>query len=348
MISPPSVYENAHSKLTVQCNNGHQFGATSNSLSSKQSWCPTCKLYTGEAIALQATELLTGREFVKVRPKWLKYNGNLDLDGYCEDLKLAIEYQGEQHYKFVSNIHKTEEVFKEAQKRDEFKRNKCMEQGIKLIEVPFTVAHANIPTYLEDQFKRNGVPMIASKVQVDYDAIVRAVENREKINQVCTNKGGELVSAGAIPHGDHNVTIKCNTGHEFTSKYKYVMRGSWCNICSHQVTRETATKISQSLKEHYNCNPRPFIPKGRTPRDPNLVEKVCKGSCGMMRPITLYNRKEDTADGFQPWCRECVNAAKARSKAKAKAEKTTFTCSECGKHYVLKDSLTRHIKEKHT
>ncbi len=346
MISPPSAYENAHSKLTIQCNNGHQFDVTCNNLKNGK-WCPTCKLHTGEAITIQAAERLTGRKFVKVRPDWLKYIRNLELDGYCEVLKLAIEYQGKQHYTYMPNIHRTEETFKDAQKRDEFKREQCMKHGIKLIEVPYTVAHANIPTYLEDQFKRNGIPMIVSKVQVDYDAVVRAVENREKINQVCANKGGHLLTLGAIPNGDYNVTIECSKGHKFISKYKCIMRGSWCSVCSHQMTRETATKISTSLKEHYKCSPRPFIAKGRTPRDPNLAEKACKGPCGLMRPISLYNKKEDTADGFQPWCRECVNEAKAKSKAKLKSDKVAFICTHCGKQYTVKDSLTRHIKAKH-
>jgi hypothetical protein len=46
-------------------------------------------------------EILTGRQFMSVRPYWLKNpetGRNLELDCYNEEYRLALEYNGVQHY----------------------------------------------------------------------------------------------------------------------------------------------------------------------------------------------------------------------------------------------------------
>lgn len=48
----------------------------------------------------------------------------MELDVYIEDLRIAFEYQGEQHYK---PIYWTDTNFQELQKRDEEKRRACKE-----------------------------------------------------------------------------------------------------------------------------------------------------------------------------------------------------------------------------
>lgn len=55
--------------------------------------------------------IFEGKKFIKSRPKWLKSpkNHSIELDGYCSELKLAFEYNGVQHYKFVPRFHKTME-----------------------------------------------------------------------------------------------------------------------------------------------------------------------------------------------------------------------------------------------
>lgn len=63
-------------------------------------------------------------------PKWL---GLQSLDIYIPSKKLAVEYQGEQHYKPISYFG-GEEGFKRVQQRDAQKKQKCINQGITLIE----------------------------------------------------------------------------------------------------------------------------------------------------------------------------------------------------------------------
>lgn len=72
-----------------------------------------------------------------VRPNWLISSDNtwLELDFYIEELNIAFEVQGEQHYKFVPFFHKSEDDFTKRKKHDKEKRDLCYGKGIKLIEI---------------------------------------------------------------------------------------------------------------------------------------------------------------------------------------------------------------------
>ena len=63
-----------------------------------------------------------GRPFIKVRPKFLE---GLELDGYCEELKIAFEYDGEQHFKFPNWFHKSQEAFQKLKTVDAKKTLSC-------------------------------------------------------------------------------------------------------------------------------------------------------------------------------------------------------------------------------
>lgn len=66
-----------------------------------------------------------------------KYNKTLPFDFYIPSMNLAIEYQGEQHYKSIKHFG-GEENFKIQQKRDQIKREYCKENHIRLLEIPYT------------------------------------------------------------------------------------------------------------------------------------------------------------------------------------------------------------------
>lgn len=103
----------------------------------------------GESACRNYLNSVFQRPFEKVRniynPVTQQY---LELDCYNDDLKLAIEYQGIQHYKFCKFFHKNIESFRNQQYRDELKRIYCRQLGITLIEVPYTVKENNIGTFL--------------------------------------------------------------------------------------------------------------------------------------------------------------------------------------------------------
>jgi hypothetical protein len=77
-----------------------------------------------------------------------------------------------------------------------------------------------------------------------------------------------------------------------------------------------------------------------------LNQKECK-LCNTTKPISEYHKKNDTADGFQSYCNDCIRVNKQKWRLENKSSDKVFKCKYCEKTYKLKDSLTRHIKEKH-
>ena len=75
----------------------------------------------------------------------------MELDGYCEELKLAFEYQGKQHHqKMPHYFHKQKDDFSYQLEKDETKRELCRNQGVNLIEVPYTVPMDELPKFVMD------------------------------------------------------------------------------------------------------------------------------------------------------------------------------------------------------
>jgi hypothetical protein len=71
------------------------------------------------------------------RPDWLlsPNNTKLELDFYIEELKIAFEVQGIQHYKYTPYFQKEYSDFEKRKRYDDEKRNLCYGKGVKLIEV---------------------------------------------------------------------------------------------------------------------------------------------------------------------------------------------------------------------
>lgn len=106
----------------------------------------------GEAECRRVLETHFGRPFPKARPNMLRNpigtDSNLELDCYNDELKIACEYQGIQHYKYVPYFHKTKDAFQNQKYRDHIKKEVCIKNGIKLIEVPYSIKIENIKEYI--------------------------------------------------------------------------------------------------------------------------------------------------------------------------------------------------------
>jgi hypothetical protein len=89
--------------------------------------------------------------FPKVRPVWLKNNKTnrrLEIDMYCQQLNLACEYNGRQHYEYTPRFHKSEADFLYQKEKDAMKARSCKEHGVTLISVPHTIPFEQLKTYI--------------------------------------------------------------------------------------------------------------------------------------------------------------------------------------------------------
>lgn len=120
----------------------------------------------GEFQCKEFVEFYFQRPFEKIRPEFLKNpvtGENLELDMYNDDLKIAIEYNGSQHYHYNSFMHKnSRDRFQNQQYRDLIKADLCAKAGIRLVVVPYTIAPDQIASFLFEEFRRLGFDPVAT------------------------------------------------------------------------------------------------------------------------------------------------------------------------------------------
>lgn len=105
--------------------------------------------------------------FINCKPNWLinpKTKRSLELDCYNEELKLALEYNGEYHYKYPNHTNCTEEKFKYQVWKDRIKRQICKDKGIYLIVVPYTVKHKDIENYINNKLSNYRKPLVSVSI----------------------------------------------------------------------------------------------------------------------------------------------------------------------------------------
>lgn len=115
----------------------------------------------GEMECRRVLQNIFKKPFVSIRPDFLKNpvtggNFNLELDCFNQDLRLAVEYNGVQHYKYVPYFHRNKDHFMTQKYRDDMKRRMCKENNIKLIEVPYTVKIQDIQNFLITECRKLG------------------------------------------------------------------------------------------------------------------------------------------------------------------------------------------------
>lgn len=118
------------------------------------------RVYKKENKCRAIIEGIYGKPFPSVRPDFLKSPAtgkNLEIDCYNAELKIGLEYDGEQHAKYNPHFHRngpTEFTYQIA--RDEWKTKKCREEGITLIRVPHWVTELDLEKYIRNKLREAG------------------------------------------------------------------------------------------------------------------------------------------------------------------------------------------------
>lgn len=133
-------YVNSHTKLLFTHNLdtcGCSFYTTPTSFLSG-SRCPMCNQSKGEKL-IRDYMMARGKHYLEqVTFSDLKLTAPLIYDGYLPDEDVLIEYQGIQHYEPVKHFG-GESALKVRQERDNLKRAYAKDNGLTLVEVPYTI-----------------------------------------------------------------------------------------------------------------------------------------------------------------------------------------------------------------
>jgi hypothetical protein len=135
LLSETDEYINAHTKLKWECENRHIFLSSYGQVGIMGQWCPYCYTKTQNKIFKIIQDIFDNCE-VKQNYQgfdWLRCSkyGKQEIDIYVKEIKLGIEYDGEQHFRPVrfGNMSEgqAEESFKSIQKFDKLKNKKIKE-----------------------------------------------------------------------------------------------------------------------------------------------------------------------------------------------------------------------------
>ena len=143
-------YKNIGHHILWECDKGHTWLATPRNIIHKKSWCPKCNVSIFEKECRRIFEKIFLKEFEKIRHPLLrnpKTNFKLELDGYNDDLKIAFEYNGRQHYRRNPLFH-TKQQFEELQYRDKVKSKLCKINRIELIIIPFNIRYDDLEKFI--------------------------------------------------------------------------------------------------------------------------------------------------------------------------------------------------------
>jgi len=104
-----------------------------------------------EANVIRMLEDLTGASFPTVNPNWLRWKGRtLELDGYNEKLKIALEFSGPLHTKWFPEREPYEKYFDRVVK-DIVKLRVCKKNNVNLIVVDMILPSKHWRDYLESR-----------------------------------------------------------------------------------------------------------------------------------------------------------------------------------------------------
>jgi hypothetical protein len=225
-----SEYKNRHSALKFKCKYGHIWETSFSSLQ-KGSWCPICSAGSNETVCKFLCEKLFRAPFPKARPDWLvSPNGTrMELDGYAESLHMAFEYNGIQHYQevefFSSRSLEKQRIF------DNAKAKSCMEHGVKLIVIPYTIDIHDMERFIRSEAKGLGVTILRrNKVDVTKAPLFREAALDEML-EIAAERGGRCLSEGYI-NAITKMDFECAFGHCWSAKPYNIKSGRWCPQCA--------------------------------------------------------------------------------------------------------------------
>lgn len=186
-----------------------------------------------ETICKNVLENIYNKPFIKVRPDFLRNpltGENLELDCYNEELKLALEFNGDQHYFFTPEFHKSYSDLYYQKCKDDYKKIACKNNGIKLIIITYTTI---------DDLAVN---------------VLTRLPRCYLCNQIIGNNGKICMNCKNIPSpSKENQNSVCSCGKKLSKKYNGIFFDN-CYTCfiSNSNRTKKCQKCNKLIDDNFN------------------------------------------------------------------------------------------------
>ena len=225
-------YLGFHEKHEWQCANGHTWFAKWYKIKINGQWCPYCckQRYMNEEKCRFILEFFTDKKFAPNRT--ILKNG-LELDGYCDDLRLAFEFNGKQHYEKHKYFHRNGQSLEKRQGKDREKAQKCKELSIELIVIPYWICEKNEEvSFIHKKLEENKINIINKPDNFSYENFWKSTSKIEELREFARKKGGKLISTVYLGNR-MKMEWECAKGHRFYAIWANVgWLDRWCPECS--------------------------------------------------------------------------------------------------------------------
>lgn len=128
-------YVNSTTKVKIVCSKHGVFKQTPAAHINGRCGCPKCNQSKGEAM-IEKILVENNIEFsTQYKFQDCKRIFPLRFDFFISSLNTIIEYDGEQHFKYIPRIHKTLSKYESMKKNDQIKNEYCKRKGINMIRI---------------------------------------------------------------------------------------------------------------------------------------------------------------------------------------------------------------------
>jgi hypothetical protein len=240
------TYRNKEEKMMWRCSYGHLWPAVFDSIIRGRR-CKQCGNSTGETSTLISIqdffEHIPQINIIKnARKKAVPELKGYELDIYLPEYRLALEYNGIQHYEYNDRFHKNGiKDFIHQVMKDKIKYRLCVENGITLIRVKYTIK--NIRQYVYDKLTQ-----LEYKCPIDRETFIddktsgnrisiasnKTTQHIDKVNHRLSLLNFTLVTPFA-KNDEHE--IKCNTCNTITFRTLHQIAccgkpgRTFCHLC---------------------------------------------------------------------------------------------------------------------
>jgi hypothetical protein len=285
-------------RIRWRCGEGHEWESAPAAVKHSGQWCPTCSSGLGERFCRGMFEAVFGEAFPKARPDWLRNSrGNrMELDGYCQKLRLAFEYHGIQHYKTTTFFDQKSPLQKRIQD-DAKKRHLCQKNGVALFEIPYTIERSSLQQCIYDKCAAFDIT-VGQRPPIDLAKINYYPKRRlEEMRSFAASRGGECLATHYVTMSTP-VTWRCSQGHTWDCEFHYIKnKRQWCPECAGNKKLTLDEIHAMARQQGGECLATEYRQIGEP-----LLFRCAKGHEWKVRPLDIKHKHS--------WCPYCAGVAR--------------------------------------